>query len=544
MSFSEQLQAIQRQYLQSLPATLEQIDTLARELLNPTPDQAALETLTQVLHKLTGSAGTFGLPALSAQAAKLDRKLETIMRSGPGSAGFENECHQLRLELDALRQFSRLEHFSDSQAPVFEPLTKDESLIEEVWLLEDDVQLGTALIAHFEAFNFSARLFTTFSELTQAFAKEQPEVLVLDVLLGDEGRSIDYLQQSQLLKDASARLIFISVKDDFDVRLQAAGLGAEAYFVKPLDIPRLITRIEQVLARLHAPCERVLIVDDDELLARYYQQLLISAGMHAEILFKPEQIINHLEHDCPDVILMDLQMPGINGQNLAAVIRQYEQWVGLPIIYLSAEHDRHLQLIALSQGADDFLVKPVEDEHLITVVKSKVARSRQLLELMTKDSLTGLLKHSAIKEAVRREWGVAKRKGEVFCVAMLDIDHFKNVNDSFGHAIGDEVITSVATLLRKRLRNTDVLGRYGGEEFAVVMSNCGAAEAQQVLDDFRQRFQALKFSADKVLFSATISIGVTEYRPGMDIDADGLLVSADKALYEAKTTGRNRLVIR
>ncbi|WP_083264338.1 diguanylate cyclase [Pseudohongiella acticola] len=544
MNLTRQLQAIQIQYLEKLPQTLTQIESLAHRLPKSDPGDENWQQLGQLLHKLSGSAGTFGLPALSAQAAKLHRQFEAALLVDGDS--YARECHLFISEIETLDTFAELDGIPakpSADAQDEGSSNNNRPLVSEVWLLEDDADLGSTLISHLQAFNFSARLFTSFTDLIHTFESEQPEVLILDVLLGDEGRSTELLEQSSMLTGASSRLIFISAKDDFTIRLQAASLGAEAFFVKPLDIPRLITRLEQVTARLHAPPERVLIIDDDELLARYYQQLMINANMQVDILHEPDRVIDYLLQNSPDIILMDLQMPDIEGQTLAAVIRQYDQWVGLPIIYLSAEDDPDHQATALNHGADDFLVKPVPDQHLISAVKHKVSRSRQLLELMTKDSLTGLLKHAAIKESIRREWGIAKRKSEIFCVAMLDIDHFKQVNDRFGHAIGDEVIASVATLLRKRLRNTDVLGRYGGEEFVVLMNNCDAVEAKKILENFRQRFQELVFTSEEKQFSATISIGIAEYQPGSDMDADALLINADKAMYTAKETGRNRVIV-
>ncbi|MEH6669255.1 diguanylate cyclase [Halopseudomonas sp.] len=549
MSTNDQLLALRQQYKQTLPATLARIGTLAESLVEGvSPGDATQDrnTLSELLHKLAGSAGSFGLPALSAQASRLEKQLEQLEQLLAADPQDEKDgllVGRLMADLRALGNFAKTDRPPDARYVSTAMNDGAQALEPEVWLLEDDELLGSSLVTHLEAFNFNARLFTTFASLAEAFTQEQPQVLVLDILLGTEGRSLDRLRETGLLKEARSRLIFISARDDFSARLQAAELGAEGFFIKPLDIPRLVTRVEQVLTRLHAPAERVLIVDDDELLAQYYQELLTRAGMQVEILHDPALTIETLERKLPDIVLMDLQMPEISGQNLAAVIRQYDQWMGLPIVYLSAEHDAAQQLRALNQGADDFLTKPVDDAHLITAVRSRVARSRQLLELMTKDSLTGLLKHATIKEALKREWAMARRKGETLCVAMLDIDHFKQVNDRFGHATGDEVIASVATLLRQRLRATDILGRYGGEEFAVVLANCDASAAAAVLDDFRMRFQELQFSYEGESFSVTISIGVAEYRPGMEIDADALLVHADKALYQAKTSGRNRLQV-
>lgn len=543
MSLNEQLLALQQQYLQSLPATLAQIRTLADALTTDQHEATDIATLGQLLHKLAGSAGTFGLAALSARAAVLYHELELLMEADhQAEETLQNRLH-LRDDLFSLGALAVADHLPGETAGGMAQVMSTDALKSEIWLLEDDELLGSSLLVHLEAFNFAARLFVSFAALSEALEHEHPEVLVLDVMLGAEGNAIDRLKQSGLLQRSRSRVIFISGTDNFNTRLQAAELGAEGFFIKPLDVPRLVTRIEQVLTRLHAPAERVLIVDDDELLARYYREVLEGAGMQVDILHDPGQTVEALERKLPDIVLMDLQMPEISGQNLAAVIRQYDQWMGLPIVYLSAEHDPALQLKALKQGADDFLTKPVDDAHLITAVRSRVVRSRQLLELMTKDSLTGLLKHATIKESIAREWAMARRKGEAFCVAMLDIDHFKQVNDRFGHATGDEVIASVATLLRQRLRATDILGRYGGEEFAVVLANCDVAAAAAVLDDFRLRFQELRFNFEGKSFSVTISIGVAQYDPGMDIDADTLLVNADKALYHAKSTGRNRLSV-
>ncbi|WP_237134133.1 diguanylate cyclase [Pseudohongiella sp. O18] len=547
MNFNEQLQAIQDEYLKKLPVVLDQISLLAQELQLTAPRRDQLVILGQELHKLAGSAGTFGLTRLSSRAAELNKNLDSILSSNSAESDLRNKGLQLKEALDSLSLFAK--PGPNPNPSLITPdadvtrTTNNKPLLDQIWLLEAEPQLGATLMAHLESFNFSARLFTNLSELASAFESDQPQILLLDIPLENEGPSTDFHSQCQFFQNTSSRVVFISSKDDFAARLEAASLGAQAYFVKPLDIPNLINRIEQIVANLHSPAEKVLIIDDDEMLAQYYRQVLIGAGMQAEILARPEKVISALESNTPDVILMDLQMPGISGQNLAAVIRQYGRWVGLPIVYLSAEHDPHLQLLALKQGADDFLVKPISNEHLVTVVKSKVARSRQLIDLMTKDSLTSLLKHAAIKDALRRELDLARRKREELCVAMMDIDHFKQINDQFGHAMGDEVIASVATLLRMRLRRTDVLGRYGGEEFVVIMGNCSGDKAFKVLDDFRQRFQELKFSDEEKVFSATISIGIAPIKSSHEIDADMLLVAADKAMYAAKSMGRNKVVL-
>lgn len=150
------------------------------------------------------------------------------------------------------------------------------------------------------------------------------------------------------------------------------------------------------------------------------------------------------------------------------------------------------------------------------------------------------MKHSRIKEQVDAELSRAARTGENLSVVMLDLDHFKLVNDTYGHPAGDKVIKAVAHLLRQRLRKTDAVGRYGGEEFVAVLPRCSGEEARALLDDVRQRMRDITFTADQRSFNVTLSAGIAVYRPGVE-RAEQLLQEADTALYRAKAEGRNRI---
>ncbi len=199
------------------------------------------------------------------------------------------------------------------------------------------------------------------------------------------------------------------------------------------------------------------------------------------------------------------------------------------------------QLAAMSLGADDFLVKPIAPTHLITAITHRAQRARVLRSFMIRDSLTKLLNHVAIKEQLELEILRARRKGASLAFGILDIDHFKSVNDRYGHVTGDQVIKNLARLLQRRLRGTDVIGRYGGEEFAVVLTDVDGAHAMAVMDELRTVFENMpQLAADKT-FSVTFSGGITTF-PAYP-DAIDLTQAADKALYEAKRLGRNRIVM-
>jgi diguanylate cyclase (GGDEF)-like protein len=243
----------------------------------------------------------------------------------------------------------------------------------------------------------------------------------------------------------------------------------------------------------------------------------------------------------PDLILMDVYMPGCSGLELAAVLRQQTAYLGTPIVFLSTETDVGKQQQAMRQGGDDFLIKPIQLDLLVSAVRNRAERSRNLRSAMVRDSLTGLVNHTKLKEHLNIEVARVGRNGRPLSFVMLDIDHFKAVNDTYGHPAGDGVIKSLARILQQRLRRTDILGRYGGEEFAIILSDTDGVDALRVVDQIRQSFSQIRQYSGTNEFTVTFSAGVATLPPCSD--AANLNEVADKALYAAKQAGRNRVIL-
>jgi diguanylate cyclase (GGDEF)-like protein len=334
-------------------------------------------------------------------------------------------------------------------------------------------------------------------------------------------------------------LIFLASHADFAIQLRAAKAGAEVFFTQPVDVPTVAARIESLVREREQPPYRVLIVDDDEALAEHYRLTLRAAGMLADRVSHPNAVLPALLKLRPDVLLMDLYMPECTGEELARMIRYDSAWQGLPIVLMSAESDLTRQVQALRSGADDFLVKPISDVQLVVGIRVRAERARKVAELMNQDSLTGLLKHASIKDRLAQEVDRARRNGKPVSIAMVDIDFFKRVNDNWGHPMGDQVIKTLGNLLRQRLRRQDSVGRYGGEEFLVVLPECSEADAFRLLDDIRQRFADIVFRSGEHSFNVTLSAGVAVSAQGRD--AHEVLAAADQALYQAKNSGRNQV---
>ncbi len=331
----------------------------------------------------------------------------------------------------------------------------------------------------------------------------------------------------------------LSNESDIATRLTAVRMGWHAFFTRPLDMTSLLDTLERITSPSQAEAGKVLIVDDSPSTAAFYAATLDEAGFLCHVVTEPLKTLEALDDIAPELILLDMHMPGASGEELAKVIRQQDAYLSTPIVFLSAESDVTRQREAMSLGGDEFLQKPIAPQHLISAVKSRVIRYRALRALMVRDSLTGLLNHTSFKERLRAEVARSKRQDKPLSVGLIDIDFFKQVNDSYGHPAGDRVIKNLARLLKQRLRNVDVIGRYGGEEFAVALADTASADAHRVLDHIRTSFEAIVQFADEQTFRATLSAGVAQCPPGCD--AEDLIRRADVALYAAKRGGRNRV---
>ena len=233
-------------------------------------------------------------------------------------------------------------------------------------------------------------------------------------------------------------------------------------------------------------------------------------------------------------------MPECTGLELAAVLRQEVNHTKIPIIFLSTEEDKNKKLFAISLGGDDFLTKPISAQHLISAVRSRAKRASILNYYMTTDSLTGLLNHSSILKQLNVELLRAKQKDMPLSFIMVDIDQFKIINDTYGHPLGDVVIKKLAELFLTRLRNQDIVGRYGGEEFALILPGATIADSKKICDVLRVQFSKYGFTADDKEFFVTFSAGISCF-DGVN-DAASIILEADKALYKAKQMGRNRVL--
>ena len=549
-ALDKKLAQLREFYIQGLPAEFAKLEDLLNQLKQ---DQAARETVSEIhqaLHKFAGSGGSFGLPELSIDARKVEQELLQWLKSEQTLFPSDMLEH-LHQSIGNLKKLLAAESKQEPEqkANQAEPLAsksiikRNSTKSKKIWLIEHHKKLYEKLVNELGTFSFDVVPFESVADLSSDTEHLHADLILIDLALLEVDKETNGIALPSKLKEQNVPFLVIGWQEDFNTRLAIAKLGASGYFVTPFDIADIISSINQIFERQAAPPGRVLIVDDDLQLACHYKLVLESADFKVDFVTHPEELLPRMEAFHPELVLMDLNMPDVSGRDLAGVIRQYKRYTSLPIVFLSAETQLNAQLDALFHGADEFLTKPISDEALIVAVHARIQRARTLVSLITKDGLTGLLKHTNIKEMAEYELNRAKRTPTTQCFVMIDIDHFKSVNDTYGHSVGDRVITSLATLLKQRLRNTDLIGRYGGEEFLVVLPECDMQEAYSVMDKIRVLFSKIEFQKEKQNFFCSISIGIACTDQFLRCDTESLINSADKAMYEAKNTGRNKTVM-
>jgi diguanylate cyclase (GGDEF)-like protein len=297
----------------------------------------------------------------------------------------------------------------------------------------------------------------------------------------------------------------------------------------------------------------ILVIDDSEKHRALIREAITDSGLFDRILEAADGIrgLKMLVSEPVDVVLCDLEMPGLDGEKLLRVKRESPGHANLPFLFLTASTDHLRKARLLEDGACDAIQKPFHQADLVArlglhmkvkrLQDELMVKNATLARLSTVDALTGLRTRRYAKELLSIEFLRARRYGTPLSVLMADIDHFKQVNDTYGHPAGDAVLRGVAEDLTRALRATDTAGRYGGEEILVVLPQNDPEGALVFAERWRSMVEESVFkSPDRDEIQVTLSIGVATYEDKYETP-DDLVAAADKALYVAKDGGRNRV---
>jgi two-component system, cell cycle response regulator len=300
-------------------------------------------------------------------------------------------------------------------------------------------------------------------------------------------------------------------------------------------------------------CDRVLIAEDDAMFRKILRSWLESWGYQvtvAEDGAKAWQILQEMR--APHLLILDWIMPNLNGIDVCRRVRERASSPYQYILLVTAKDDKQDLVRGLEAGADDYLSKPFDRDELrarlrtgrrILTLQAEQLKAREELQLQAShDGLTGTWNRNAILDLLHREYDLAARSGNTIGVIMLDVDHFKRVNDTYGHLAGDQVLIEAARRMQQAVRSYDLVGRYGGEEFLVVSPDCNKEQIQVCAERIRLAMEEQPVLAYGSTIAITVSAGMAILAPWLSSEKDAL-AAADNALYRAKSGGRNQVVI-
>jgi diguanylate cyclase (GGDEF)-like protein len=299
------------------------------------------------------------------------------------------------------------------------------------------------------------------------------------------------------------------------------------------------------------PKRRILVADDDPENASLVSEVLRAEGFEVAVANGGAEALTKIEQTKPELVLLDYNMPDYSGLETLRLLRQRQNYVA--VIFVSGNDDERIVVDCLQSGADDYVRKPFGVGELVARVRvrfrnkdtnDELARATEKLrELAEHDDLTGLFNMRSMYAKIDRELKRARRYGRRVAIVMMDLDHFKSVNDDFDHLFGSFVLKEIGQIIARQMRETDFAARYGGDEFLMVLSETDEDGARAFAERLRESVEKHVSYDGRNRFSRTASLGVAVSRDGEEIEAKELVRRADQALYKAKETGRNRVVL-
>jgi len=452
----------------------------------------------QEAHKLAGSLGMFGF-----EGSQLAREIEQMFQ-GKTPLGQNQALHLSELLVALRRELQRT-----TSAPVFEP----ESVVHLPLLLvvDDDSSLAKQLVMEAAMLGMRIHVAITMAQARDAIFCERPHVVLLN--LGSPGSVEDSLRLLAELNTCKppVPVLVLTAQDRLINRVKVARLGGRGFLHKSMPSTQLLEAVTQVLESSREEA-KVMAVDDDPQVLYGLRTLLEPWGIRVRTLDDPGRFWDTLKEFAPELLILDVEMPYLSGIELCQVVRNDPHWSRLPVLFISAHTDADTVNRVFAAGADDYVSKPIVGPELVTRVFNRLERSRLLRSMAETDALTGVVNRRKSIQELNRFLRLADNHCQPLCLAILELNHFKQINDQYGHAFGDRVLCRLGELLRRTFHSEDIVGRWGGVQFVIGMygmtRRVGVERLAEVLETLHQQeFTNPNGTGFQVSFSA----GVAQY---------------------------------
>lgn len=519
---------LRREYLSEAPARLGE---LRKDLAAACAGEAdAIPSLKTRFHRLAGSGGSYGFPAISVASREAEHWL--VAHAQPDDSGFAYLGASIGRIAAAFDEAAR--ELGLPRQPQKRP-----AFGWRAHLVGGATDLAARLTFALRDAQYAVTAAPLQADPAGIPVSERPEITVIIPAPDEDPREA---VARWTTGDYERRVAVALVGDPRDIDILAEPYSGLDLLVQPSEADAEVSRWSRAVARAAATPASVLLVLADQNERSNVGAWLEAAGFRVTAAVTAHDAVGALRREQPDVVLLDLTLPDAAGPALIRVIRRSSRLVLTPVVAISSQDTDRERERGLEAGVDELVHRPLSQSGILASLNHRAVRARRLEQAVRRDPLSGFLTVGALLDEMESVLAYARREGERISFLLLDVDHFRRVNEQLGHQTGDQVLAHIAGVIRVRVRASDLTVRMGGEEFGVLLRHCGPVDAMGIAEQIRAAVVATPPVVEGTSMPVRLSGGVAGY-PEHAIGMRELLLAAERALRQAKETGRDRVAI-
>lgn len=512
----KEFQKLTKAYSDSLPEKINEIEKKFDNLYK-TWNSENFMIFSTLIHKLNGSAGIYGFNEISKIAAQVESKISNYDIDIPAD---KKELDEIQKLIASLKNNMIA---IDIDIPTASVKKIDTSA---VYILNsnEDYSFGknwtTTLTKQLSSFGYTLTVFTDVNVLLTTLNSQYPLAIVISLDLISNPFVVNLNNES--LKNAldlcfkKNHTIFFSKSGEIDKRLQAVRMHGKSFFLLPFDTSELANELDS-LKRAWEEKFKIIIVDDDKELLDFQSKILTNAGIDNLPIASYKEIEKALHEFKPDLLLLDINMDGCSGMELAAIIRQQKMYEYIPIIYLSTEENKNIQIQALNVGADDFITKGTDPHIIVEKIRIRASRYKRILLLTGRNSLTGAFNFEFMTKEIDRFIRSNKNSTHTLTLAIVKIENLNMINRTYGYYAVDQLVMSLYLFLSSQLDFSRIVGHYDNDCYMIVFPDTTKEKAEEELKKLQEKFCSVLHYVDGKAYMSSFSYAIDTYQNASSI---------------------------